>query len=115
MASLSHILPTRIFVVWSHARGVPGTIKLALAMPSGITGFMSAQTLQNLVLDAGSWPLEDQEELASYARVIEARRTGLYRVTDAERSALLEGIQQADRGEFVSEAEVSAARNRHTA
>ena len=76
---------------------------------------MSTQTLQSLVLEADSWPLEDQEELASYARVIEARRTGLYRVTDTERAALLESIGQADRGEFVSDAEVAAARGRHTA
>ena len=38
-----------------------------------------------------------------YARVIETRRTGVYRVNDAERAAIAEGMAQANRGEFVDE------------
>ncbi len=35
-----------------------------------------------------NWPHEDQEELAAIAREIEARRTGLYMLTDEERAAI---------------------------
>jgi predicted transcriptional regulator len=48
-----------------------------------------------------SWPAEDQEELAEYAREIEARRTGVYKMSDDERAAVRRGLAQADRGEFV--------------
>ena len=37
-----------------------------------------------------SWPEEDQEELAEIAREIEARRTGVYVLTDDERAAIAE-------------------------
>jgi len=55
-----------------------------------------------------SWPAEDVEELAEYARFIEARRSGVYVMTDDERAAIQEGLEQADRGEFVSDEEMAA-------
>jgi predicted transcriptional regulator len=61
------------------------------------------------VLDAvHSWPVEDQEELAEVAREIEARRAGIYIMDDDERAAVEEGLEQARRGEFVSDAEMEA-------
>jgi hypothetical protein len=57
------------------------------------------------VLDAvRSWPLEDQEELATIARAIEARRSGTYVMTDEERAA----IAKARTGRLVSEEEATA-------
>lgn len=53
-----------------------------------------------------TWPEEDQEELAEVAREIEARRSGLYRLSDAERAAVRAGLDEARRGEFVSEGEM---------
>lgn len=53
-----------------------------------------------------SWPEEDQEELAEIAREIEARRSGLYRLSDEERAAVRTGLDEARRGEFVSEDEM---------
>jgi predicted transcriptional regulator len=76
---------------------------------------MTAKTLQHLIEDVASWPEEDQRELADYARAIHARRTGRYLVSEAERAALAEAMEQADRGEFVPEATVSAADRRHGA
>jgi hypothetical protein len=64
---------------------------------------MMMKALQDVLLRAEAWPNEDQEALAEYAREIEARRTGVYRLTDDERAAVREGLQQARRGEFVSE------------
>lgn len=56
-----------------------------------------------------SWPIEDQEELAEYAREIEARRTGVYHVSADELSAIDEALGQAARGELASKEEVEAA------
>jgi hypothetical protein len=53
-----------------------------------------------------SWPEEDQEELAELAREIEARRTGTYVLSDEERVAVEEGLNQLDRGRSVSEKEM---------
>ena len=63
----------------------------------------------NAVLDGvRSWPEEDQEELAEVAREIEARRKGVYVMNDEERAAVREGLDQARRGEFVSDEEMDA-------
>jgi predicted transcriptional regulator len=58
------------------------------------------------------WPPEDQEELAEYAREIEARRTGVYTMSDDEGAAVRRGLAQADRGEFVPDEVVSDADER---
>jgi predicted transcriptional regulator len=72
-------------------------------------------TTSELLERVRRWPAEDQQELADYARVIEARRTGLYRLSDEERQAVREGLAEADRGEFVSDDEVAAQDKRHGA
>jgi predicted transcriptional regulator len=56
-----------------------------------------------------TWPQEDQDELAEYARDIEARRAGVYYATPDELAAIDEGLAELDRGEIASEAEVEAA------
>jgi len=53
-----------------------------------------------------SWPDEDIQELDDYARVIEAKRTGRYIMSDDERTAVMRGLEQARRGEFVSDEDV---------
>ena len=57
--------------------------------------------LKEVMEQAETWPPEDQEELAEYAREIEARRTGIYTMSDDERAAVQLGLAEADRGEFV--------------
>ncbi|MGA8816530.1 MAG: hypothetical protein WB624_04515 [Xanthobacteraceae bacterium] len=52
-----------------------------------------------------SWPTEDQEELAEYARDIEARRSGFYQATPEE----LEAIDEAERSGIATGEEVEAA------
>jgi len=69
--------------------------------------------LEAVMRQAEHWPLEDQEELAEHAREIEARRTGVYLMSDAERAAVREGVAQADRGEFVPDEVVAEADKRH--
>ena len=56
--------------------------------------------LKKLLEQVASWPEENREELADLAREIEARRTGVYRLTNDERAAVLEGMDAARRGEF---------------
>ena len=64
----------------------------------------------NAVLEGvRSWPQEDQEELAELAREIEARRTGVYVLSEDERSA----IEEAERGGVASVEEVERFWKRH--
>ncbi|MEH2623846.1 hypothetical protein V1292_001901 [Bradyrhizobium sp. AZCC 1719] len=69
--------------------------------------------LKEVLEHAESWPLEDQEELAEYAREIEARRTGVYTMSDDERAAVGKGLAEADRAEFVSDEQIAEADKRH--
>lgn len=68
--------------------------------------------LREVIEHAENWPREDQEELAEYAREIEARRTGIYTMSDGERSAVLKSLAEADRGEFVSDELIAEADKR---
>ena len=69
--------------------------------------------LKEVIEHAETWPQEDQEELAEYAREIEARRTGIYTMSDDERTAVGKGLAEAGRGEFVSEEAVYESDKRH--
>ena len=62
-------------------------------------------TTKKLLEQVESWPKEDQEELAEYAREIEARRTGVYQATPEE----LQAIDEAERSGVAAEEEVEAA------
>jgi predicted transcriptional regulator len=70
------------------------------------------RTLKEVIEHAATWPQEDQEELAEYAREIEARRTGIYTMSDDERAAVAKGLAEADRGEFVSDERIAEADKR---
>lgn len=70
-------------------------------------------TTRKLLEQVESWPQEDQEELAEYAREIEARRSGVYVLSDEECATVRNGLAQADRGEFVSDEVVARADKRH--
>jgi hypothetical protein len=70
---------------------------------------MTAKVLKDVLDRVETWPQEDQEALAEYARELEARRTGLSRLTDAERAA----IQKARQGEYVPDEEMDAYWKRH--
>ena len=64
---------------------------------------MMTETLRDLLAHAETWPREDQDELAEYAREIEARRTGIYKMSEDERAAVSQGMAEADQGKFVSD------------
>jgi hypothetical protein len=56
---------------------------------------MTTKSLSDVLRRAETWPQEDQEALAEYARELEARRTGVYRLTDDER-AVIDRARAAD-------------------
>jgi predicted transcriptional regulator len=74
---------------------------------------MMTKTLRDVLANAETWPREDQDELAEYAREIEARRTGVYTMSDDERAAVAKGLAEADQGKFVSDEVVAEADKRH--
>ena len=74
---------------------------------------MTTKALKEALEHAASWPVEDQNDLAEYAREIEARRTGVYTMSDDERAAVGRGLAEADRGEFVADEMVAEADKRH--
>jgi predicted transcriptional regulator len=61
---------------------------------------------KTLLEQVQSWPEEDQEELADVAREIESRRSGVYRLSDKERTAVRAGMDAARNGDFVPEEEM---------
>jgi hypothetical protein len=65
--------------------------------------------VKDMLRKVESWPEEDQEELAELAREIEARRTGVYQLSDDERRA----IAESRRGGFASDEEAAAFWKRH--
>lgn len=65
--------------------------------------------VKDILKNVGNWPEEDQQELVELAREIEARRTGVYVLSDAERAA----IAEARRGAFASDDEAAAFWKRH--
>ena len=71
--------------------------------------------LEAMLRKIETWPPEDQEALAEAARDIEAERTGVYVASEAELRAIDEGLAQADRGEFASDAQIAAIRKRFAA
>lgn len=70
---------------------------------------MTSEEIDALLETVRSWPEEDRQELAECAREIQARRTGIYIMNDEERAAMREGLEQARRGEFVSDDEMDAS------
>ncbi|RNJ48493.1 hypothetical protein [Methylocystis hirsuta] len=55
-----------------------------------------------------NWPAEDQEALAEAVREIEAARAGHYAMTPEEEAAVLEGLTEAERGDFAPVEEMAA-------
>jgi len=64
---------------------------------------------KKLLEQVETWPREDQEELAEYAREIAARRTGVYHASPEELQAIDEALGQVARREVASKEEVEAA------
>jgi predicted transcriptional regulator len=68
---------------------------------------MTAPT-KKLLEEVETWPLEDQEELAEYAREIRGRRTGVYKLSDEERSGIERGLVDMRAGRFATDEQIAA-------
>jgi hypothetical protein len=65
---------------------------------------MTKEQISEVLEKVRSWPEQDQAELAEAAREIEARRTGIFVMTDDERAAVARGRESR----LLTEAEASA-------
>ncbi|MEI9901537.1 MAG: hypothetical protein WDN31_17045 [Hyphomicrobium sp.] len=76
---------------------------------------MNARTsiIDALIERVASWPEQAQEEAVASLLSIEARHVGTYRTSPEERAAILKGLAEADRGEFVSDEDMTAFFARH--
>jgi predicted transcriptional regulator len=61
---------------------------------------------KKLLQEIASWPEADQQELAEVAREIESRHSGIYRLSEAEKAAVREGVDAANTGHFAPEDEM---------
>lgn len=66
---------------------------------------MTKDQIEAVLAGVRSWPQKDQEELAEFARDIEARHSGVYRATEDE----LKAIDEADASGVATDTEVEAA------
>jgi hypothetical protein len=66
------------------------------------------QSTKDILHRVDAWPAEDQEELFEAAREIEARRVGVYRLSDDERAAIERGLDDMHEGRFASEEAIAA-------
>jgi hypothetical protein len=107
------IFATSIFcivIIASNARSASAPPMVSAAVrtvesarvPSYIV--VMSPAVKSILERVASWPAEDQEELSELARAIEARRSGVYRLSDEERVA----IDAARRSPLVSDDEVEA-------
>ena len=68
---------------------------------------MTALT-KKLLDEVETWPLEDQEELAEYAREIRGRRTRTYRLSEDERAGIDRGLADLRAGRFATDEQIAA-------
>jgi hypothetical protein len=79
---------------WLHPRG--GLRSIAAPQANGVVEFAGmpryiasmSPAVKTILELMASWPAEDQEELSELAREIQARRTGVYRLSEEERAAI---------------------------
>lgn len=67
---------------------------------------------KDLLKRIASWPAEDTAELDEIARDIEARRTGIYKLSEDEKKAVHKGMAEIRAGKIVSAATVRKADKR---
>jgi len=69
--------------------------------------------LETLLERVSALPEEAQDELLDHVALIEARQSGVYRLSDDEKAAVKVGLEAAERGEFVSDEDMAAFFKRH--
>jgi hypothetical protein len=67
-----------------------------------------SKPLGTLLERAESWPEEAQAELVRFMIDTEAKHFGVYRLSDEEREAVHQGLEDARQGRFATDEEVAA-------
>lgn len=67
---------------------------------------MTKAQIAVLLERAEAWPQEAQEELVRSSVAIERKHAGIYRLSDAERADVREGLAEIERGEVASDKDV---------
>jgi predicted transcriptional regulator len=73
------------------------------------------KTLEDVLERVKSWPKQRQEDAARVLETMEQSGTGPYQLSNEERAAVEIGLDQAKRGEFLSDADMAAFWNRNRA
>jgi hypothetical protein len=74
---------------------------------------MTKEQIDAILSRVRTWPLDRQNDAALVLLSMEADGTGLYRLSDAERSEIEVSLQEMERGEFATEKEVAEVFARH--
>jgi len=74
---------------------------------------MAKEKIESVLERVRNWPEQRQEEAARMLEAMEHSGTGVYRLSPEERASVLEGLAEAERGEFVSDKDMEDFWNRH--
>jgi hypothetical protein len=69
--------------------------------------------LETLLEIVSTWPEEAQEELMKSIAEIEARHSGVYRLSDDEKAAIESALAAVERGEIATDEEMADLFKRH--
>jgi predicted transcriptional regulator len=69
--------------------------------------------LETLLERVSALPEDAQEELLDHVAMIEARQSGVYRLSDDERAGVLRGLEEMRQGKFATDEEVEAVFSRY--
>jgi hypothetical protein len=69
--------------------------------------------LETLLERVAAWPEEAQDELMQSIVEIEARHTGIYRLSEEERAAVRRGLREMREGKLATDEQVAAVFDRY--
>ena len=72
-----------------------------------------SQQLTELIKRVKTWPAWRQQDVARMIEAMEESGTEVYRLSDEERLLVDEGLDQANRGQFVSDEDMEKFWHRH--
>ena len=69
--------------------------------------------MSTLIERVAALPEEAQDELLDHIAIIEAKHSGVYELSDDERTAVRRGLEEMRQGKFASDEEVEAVFSRY--
>ena len=74
---------------------------------------MNKAQIDSILDRVRTWPEERQEDAARILLAMEAEDSGVYRLSDEERTEIRAALAEVERGEVASDEEVAAVFNRY--